>query len=137
MTSRSDEAGRDQNPASGSIRASDGDPASDPDSADIRTGGYVADPDPLILHNDRQQIEQKRSAAIEEAAVEEAAVVVDEMGSGDAAIPRKRGSLDGSDIRREPDLVDESVMPRRNRSKTAFPIWLKSPLSNSAMFFQL
>jgi hypothetical protein len=124
MTSRSDEAGRDQNPASGSIRASDGGPASDPDSADIRGAGYAADPDPLILLNDRQRIQQKRSAAIEEAAV-----VVDEMGSGDAAIPRKRGSLDGSGIRREPDSVDESgmelepdsvdesVMPRRNRLK--------------------
>ncbi len=119
MTSRSDEAGRDQNPASGSIRASDGDPASDPNSADITDAGYAADADPLILLNDRQRIQENRSAA----------VVEDETGSGDAAMPSKRGSLDGSGIQREPDSVDESGMelepdsvdesgsPRRNRSK--------------------
>ena len=54
MTSRSDEAGRDQNPASGSIKASDGNLALDPDSADVRDAGYSSGPDPLILVNDRQ-----------------------------------------------------------------------------------
>ena len=56
----------------------------DPDSADIRSGGYEADPDPLVLLNDRQRIQQNRSSAIEESAV-----MVDEIVSRDAAIPRE------------------------------------------------